>query len=150
MARPVGPDGARSALLSVRVTPKLMFGLEMMSRLHRASIPDIVSRAIKDVFTSDFEGLWDYEDDAKTEPGLRRYLLDLLWAERPSDRFANIAFHCEYLMPTADVRLWSRIKSKAKFWQPDEPRTEANLLREALADDWAAINEEQRAQDAGK
>ena len=143
MARPTGPDGARSALLSVRLTPKLMFGLEMMSRLHRASIPDIVSRAIKDVFTSEFEGLWDYPkgsaNGAEEEARAPRYLLEVLWADRPSDRFANIALHCAGLMSSADIRLWAFIYAQEKFWRPDCARTEENLLREVLAMEWTAL-----------
>lgn len=142
MARPASPGGARSALLSTRVTPKLMFGLEMMSRLHRSPIPDIVSRAIKDVFDSDFEGFWDLQatqsEDQTTE---RRPLLEILWADKPSDRFANIAFFCDRLMSSSDVRLWSYVKTQPQFWMPGVPQTESSLRRDVLATQWEDVQE---------
>ena len=61
MARtPKGDDGSRNVTMSIRVTPKMRFNLEMMARLHRDTVPNIVTRAINDVFSSEVEGLWDY------------------------------------------------------------------------------------------
>lgn len=151
MARPASPEGARSALLSSRVTPKLMFGLEMMSRLHRSPIPDIVSRAIKDVFNSDYEGFWDNQVTPPSgKSNGRRYLLELLWADKPSDRFANVAFYCDRLMSSSDARLWSFVKTRAHFWQPGVPQTEQSLRREILANEWENIQEAHKMLEAAK
>ena len=151
MARPASPEGARSALLSSRVTPKLMFGLEMMSRLHRSPIPDIVSRAIKDVFNSDFEGFWDQQSTPPDDKSNgRRYLLEILWADEPSNRFANIAFFCDRLMSSSDARLWSFVKTQAHFWQPGAPQTERSLRRDLLANEWENIQEAHKKREAAK
>ena len=130
-------DGAKTSTLSVRLTPKMRFGLEMMARLHRDSIPDIVSRAIEDVFSSEIEGLWDFKGVIET--GGKRPLLNLLWADRPSDRLANIAFHCPELLSTAELRLWTSVKSEPKFWRETYGKTPETLLRDTLAECWDAI-----------
>lgn len=132
-----GADGAKTSTLSVRLTPKMRFGLEMMARLHRDTIPEIVSRAINDVFSSELEGLWDNE--GHVESGGKRHLLNLLWADRPSDRLANIAFHCPDLLSTAELRLWTKIKSERKFWSEPDVQSERNLLRDTLAECWDAL-----------
>lgn len=139
MARPTGPDGPRSAVISIRLTPKLRFGLEMLSRLHRESLPDIISRAINDALSSEQNGLWDYAPGETQHP---RMLMNLLWAERPSDRLANTALHCPYLLTAAENRLWALIKSKPELWlHPDERRAET-LNREALAMTWDSLRED--------
>ena len=142
MARPVGAEGAKTSTLSVRLTPKMRFGLEMMSRLHRETLPDIVTRAINDVFDSEDEGLWDDEGDI-AEIGGRRNLLPLLWSPRPSDRLANLAFHCEYLLSTVESRLWAKIKASPTFWSSQTERTEEFLLRDVLAEGWEALEQGQ-------
>lgn len=139
MARTAGAEGAKTSTLSVRLTPKMRFGLEMMARLHRDSIPEIVTRAINNIFSSEYDGLWDSDTDS---PYGRRWLMKLLWAERPSDRLANLAFHCPSLMSSAENRLWSHIKSESKFWKKAGAQTEKNLLREMLAQSWENLQSE--------
>lgn len=141
MARiPKGDDGSRNVTMSIRVTPKMRFNLEMMARLHRDTIPNIVTRAINNVFSSEFEGLWDYGGTI-SEVGYLRPLDNCLWAERASDRLANIAFNCDRLLTSSDVRLWSYIKAQPRFWREQVPQTEKGLLRDVLASEWDAIQE---------
>ena len=136
MARPTGPDGARSAVLSVRLTPKLRFGLEMLSRLHRESLPDILSRAINDVLTSEHDGLWDYAPGESERP---RMLMPLLWDERSSDRLANIAFNCPHLLTASENRLWTLVKTKTDLWNSKQEYSPENLNRDALAECWGKL-----------
>lgn len=142
MARtPASPDGAKNVTISIRMTPKMRFGLELMSRLHDRSVPDVVSYAITEVFTSEIEGL--YDDRGPQETGGKRYLLNLLWAERPSDRLANIALQSPELLTTAERRMWSEIEQMPEFWSGHE-RGESQLQREVLAKQWAQVEEKFR------
>ena len=135
--------------MSIRVTPKMRFNLDMMARLHRDTVPNIVTRAINDVFSSEVEGLWDY-GGADSENGHHRRLDNCLWAERASDRLANMAFNCDRLLSSSDVRLWSYIKAQPRFWRPQAPQTEQCLLRDVLASEWDAIQEANRSIEEAK
>lgn len=133
-------DGAKTSTLSVRLTPKMRFGLEIMARLHRDTVPEIVTRAINDVFSSEFEGLWDYE--GPEESGSKRPLLNLLWAEEPSDRLVNIALYSPNLLSTVERRIWMKIKNDPKFWNNPQELTLASLRRDFLAECWEAMQSE--------
>jgi hypothetical protein len=87
----------------------MKFGLEIMSRLHHYSIPEIVNRAIHDVFSSENEGLSDWNG----ESGERRFLLDTLWRKL--------------------------VLEEPKYWSDPTERTDPFLQREVLAQDWDAI-----------
>lgn len=135
---PSSPDGAKNVTLSVRITAKARFGLELMSRLHGRTIPEVVSYAIEEVLTSEIEGL--YDDRGPAETAGKRYLLPLLWAERPSDRMANIGLHCPDLLEPAERRLWAHIEAQSELWT-GAGRGERDLNRDALAQQWESIRE---------
>lgn len=125
--------------ISVRMTPKMRFGLELMSRLHARPVAEVVSYAISEVFTSEIEGL--YDDQGPVETGGKRYLLNLLWSDRASDRLANIALQCPQLLTTAERRMWTRIEQMPELWSGDV-RDESHLLRDVLAQRWTEIEQE--------
>nr|WP_315235543.1 hypothetical protein [uncultured Albidiferax sp.] len=135
MTRTAGPDGAKTAPLSVRLTPKMKFGLEIMSRLHHYTIPEIVTRAIHDVFNSENEGL----SDLNGKSGGRRYLLDTLWSDTPSEVLANLAFRAGNLMSAPEKRMWKLIVGEPKYWSDPTERTEPYLRGDVLAQDWKEI-----------
>ena len=140
---PSSPDGPKNITVSVRVSPKMRFGLEMMSRLHHRPIPDIITNAINEVFSSELEGLWD--DGGPPEAGGRRHILPVLWAERASDRIANIAFVCPQLLSGPERRLWKTVEADTRFWKKPGSRAQSNLLRDELAAHWETIGGEAAA-----
>lgn len=133
---PASPDGAKNVTIGIRITPKMRFGLELMSRLHGRAMAEVVSYAIEEVFSSEIEGLWD--DQGAPEAGGKRPLLNLLWAEQGSDRLANIALRCPQLLTPGEKRMWAHIKEMPQLWSGDG-REESNLKRDALAQEWPAI-----------
>lgn len=139
MGRPrTSEDGPKVSTLSVRLTARMKFGLEMMSRLHHTPIPDIVTRAINNVFSSEHQGLSDFEGDLPETNGYRD-LLKLLWSERPSDRLVNIAFHCPTLLSLDEKKLWSMIKNMHEFWLEPAVYAEQNVRRDYLALHWEEL-----------
>ena len=143
------PGGPRGAVLSVRIPEKTRYGLQLMSRLYREAIPDIVIRAVNDAFTSENGGLFiDVKGD-----DMPRNLLAMTWAERESDRLANLALRYPDLLTGREQRLWTLVKATAKYWAPptlvmtSKAEAEASianwdessLLRDVLAEDWAAL-----------
>ena len=53
---PTSTDGLKNTALSVRVTPKMRFGLKMTSGLHLRPIPEIITYAIQGIFSSELDG----------------------------------------------------------------------------------------------
>ena len=135
-----GPDGPKNVTVSVRVSPKVRFGLEMMSRLHHRTVPEIVSDAIDQVFSSEIEGL--YDDSGPPEVGGKRPLLNVLWAERPSDRLPNIALECPYLLSSPEKKVWNQVLVDPRFWTTSKARTSSNLRRDELAAQWKELGGE--------
>lgn len=112
----------------------------MLSRFHGTSIPDLVTRAIKDLFDSKTEGLWDYDNrHADVQPTEPRNLLDTLWAEKSVDRFINIGLNCEHLLTLDEKRLWKYVCSEPRYWSHKSKRTKSELIRDELAEDWEIL-----------
>lgn len=143
LGRPAGAEGPRTSLLAVRVTPKLRFGLEMLSRLRNTPVPDLVTRAISDLFGSEHQGLWDHPPGrtpvSKGEPDAPRYLLDALWAEKASDRLANIALKSSHLLNMGERSLWIYVSTDSKYWSHKTKRAESELRRDVLQADWEEL-----------
>lgn len=143
MPRRVGPLGHKSEVVTVRVTPRIRYGLELMARLHQESIPEVITRAISEAFTSEDGGLFVYVDDDKSQP---RNLLDRVWADRPSDRLVNLALRYPAVMSRTEKTMWSVVRGTPKYWRSERARRaalpeESALLRDAIAEDWTAIGQ---------
>jgi hypothetical protein len=135
MTRTAGPDGAKTSALSIRLTPKMKFGLEVMSRMHHISVPEIVTRAIGDVFNSEHEGLSDWEG----KDNLPRYLLPLLWDENPALRLAKLQFHTPNLMSAPEKKVWDAILKDPKLWSHPTLRTQPHLREDMLTQNWERL-----------
>ncbi len=120
----------------------MRFGLDVMSRLHRTSVPDVVAQAIRDAFDFEVARSLDFPPAASGGP---RKLLNLLWAAEPSERFANLGFHCPELMTSGESRLWAVIKADPRFWHAQGDRSPDGLLRDALALDYEDLCAQQQA-----
>ena len=140
IGRPVGPQGPKTSLLALKVTPRLKFGLEMLSRKRNTSVPDLVTIAINKLFDSEDIGLWEYEELEVGDaiPG-RTYLLEELWDELPSNRFANVSLKYPNLSSLAERTLWDHVLGEGKYWSHKKHRTEKELLRNVLAADWEGL-----------
>ena len=151
MPRRVGPSGHKSEVVTVRMTPKLRYGLELMARLHQETVPEVITRAIASAFTAEYGGLFVYVDGDNEFP---RNLLEIAWAERPSDRLVNLALRYPNVMSRAERAIWSAIKSNAKYWRSERSRRatvsdENAVLRDVIAEDWTAISDSTNSQFLG-
>lgn len=100
----------------------MRFGLELMGRLHQETMPEVVARAISDALTSGKGGLF-VGADAST--GLPFDLLKRVWADRESDRLANLALHYPAIMSRRERELWERIESSPVL----EPAWRTEIIR---------------------
>lgn len=146
MPRRPGPEGQKSAVISVRLTPRMRFGLELMGRVHQETMPEVVARAINDAFTSEHGGLLVGADESTTLPF---DLLQRTWSERESDRLANLALHYPSIMSRREKEIWQRIESTPRYWRRrgDRSTARSELNREALAEDWVALSGNARTEE---
>jgi hypothetical protein len=122
----------------------------LMSRLHHEPIPDIVLRAINDLFTSENGGLFvdlPGEEHSKN-------LLSLVWADREPERFVRLGIYYPALLTGAEKRVWQRIKTDDKYWAPSSSRGKkkqstapparqpSELLTDVLLEDWGELRQE--------
>lgn len=106
-----------------------------MSRLHHEPAPDILIRALNNLFSSEHIGLFI---DLPGEE-LPKNLLELTWAERESDRLVNLAQVFPSLLTASEKLAWEEIRSTDKYWSKSKKGRELN--RDAVAQDWPAIKE---------
>lgn len=118
----------------------MKFGLDMMSRLYHESIPDIVMRALDNEFNNQYKGFSDFDGETVETNGYRD-LMKLLWAERPSDRLANIALNCKKLLSGSQLTQWELVKKSPEFWVDPTEFTEQSLRRDVLALNWDALQQ---------
>lgn len=142
MVRRAGPEGRKSELLSVRLTPRVRYGLDLVARLHRETVPEVVARAVAELFTSEHGGLFVHVGDDDKFP---TNLLKLVWADLPSDRLINLALRYPSVMTLAERDLWQRICNTPKYWRCESADTqpkpsEATILRTVVAEEWDDLN----------
>ncbi len=129
------PGGPRSSFLTARIPEKTRFGLTLMSRLHHEPAPDILIRALNNLFSSEHIGLFvDFPGEE-----LPKNLLELTWAERESDRLVNLAQVFPSLLTASEKLAWEEIRSTDTYWTTSKKGRELN--RDAVAHDWPAIKE---------
>lgn len=143
------PGGPRDAFLTARVPERTKFGLQLMTRIYREPAPDLLIRALNRLFDDEHAGLFV---DVPGSPA-QRNLLDWLWAERESDRAANMAFRYPPVMTGAEKRAWKEVLEDDSFWAPpaaatkgkkdarSSKRQEKDLNRDVLAAHWSALLE---------
>lgn len=147
------PGGARDGFLTARVPERTKFGLKLMSRVYREPVPDLLIRALNNLYFSENGGLF-VELPGQPAP---KNLLELLWAERESDRAANMAFRFPALMSGPEARAWRAVLGNDRFWSTKNtqksksgdvpPRQEKDLLRDLLAEEWEAMLDEAALKD---
>lgn len=140
--------GPRDAVLNVRIPAKLKFGLQLISRRYHEPIPDIIVRLIGDAFTDEHGGLMV---DLPGEE-MPCNLLERVWDERESSRFAKLAFLFTLLTLPQQV-LWKGVVADDKYWQEapakgrkkgaaqGAARIESNFLWDELEADWEGIKD---------
>lgn len=129
------PGGLRNSFLTLRIPEKTKYGLTLVSRLNHERIPDILIRALNNLFSADELGLIVEVPGKKGSVNL----LDAVWAERESDRVANLAMSYPQLLSARERLAWETIKEEDRYWTDSAQGKVLN--RELLAEDWAQIKE---------
>lgn len=146
MPRIAGPEGVKSTTITIRLTPKMRFGLELMSRRHNDSVQTMLQRAINDLFGSTHEGLLvdlcRPEDEVAEGLFAPVNILNAVWSESEAERLANLALLCPDLLNTAEKRLWAKVTENERYWRAGvvgEQKSRDGLLLEKLEEDWELL-----------
>ena len=123
----------KSDVITVRLSPKLKYGLELLARKQHRPLSSVVSRAIEQSINDPEAGLYK-----NTSKGLKikepKQMLDILWDVHPADRLVKLATHWPELMTYEEEK---RVKAIKKLgWWPKK----GDLATEALLDAWPNIH----------
>ncbi len=102
--------------LTVRIEPRLRWGLELLARKQRRTMSSVVEWAILRAIKSEDEGL-DYSYTDREGDNVKRNLLDVTWTIEESERIANLAFNAPHLMTYEEEVLWQATKDAGLVWK---------------------------------
>lgn len=130
--------GPRDSVFSVRLSAKHRFAIELVARLNREPMTDVIVRALEEVLSSENGGLF------VNLPGeeLPAYLLPKVWDERESVRLVKLALVYPNLLSGAEKVIWERVKAEPRYWDSRAKKdglTIDDLRADRLEADWADL-----------
>jgi hypothetical protein len=123
----------RGGFLTARIPEKTKYGLTLMARLHHDPPPDVLIRALNNLYSTEHIGLI-VSVEGNEHP---RHLLDLVWSESEAERFAKLAQARFDLLTGAEKLAWQRVKGDDRYWAGAGKGRTLNLS--ALEQDWPSI-----------
>lgn len=132
--------GPRDSVFSVRLPARLRYGVELISRLNREPLTDVIVRAIDQAMTSEDRGLFV---DLPGEE-LPVYLLPKVWDERESVRLVKLALVYPTLLNAAEKALWTRVRGEPRYWDSSAKKDELSiddLRADRLEADWSELRD---------
>lgn len=141
MGRPVGPGGPKSAVVTLRLTPRTRFGLALLSRVGHTSASAVVEQALEGLFYGEGPGTLERRTSASAQ---RIALLDAAWDERPWLRLGRLALLAPELLNAVESSVWKRVSEDARYWAKGRPpqehaKLEAAMMHDTLALEWPAF-----------
>jgi len=107
-------SGAKSDVITVRLSPKLKYGLEILSRKQHRPLSSVVTWAIEQAINDPENGL--YKNMSKglkvAEP---MQMLEVLWDVDAADRLVKLATHCPELMTYEQEKLIKAFKEGGQW-----------------------------------
>lgn len=122
--------------LSIRIDPRLRYGLEMMARQQRRSVTGVVEWAIDATLKREYA-----TSDAQGDNPTFNDLLGQVWRPNEVERLVNLAKRFPELLTYEESRLWEVIKLTPDFWEQvrNGRVLERRIRREVLVDQWEII-----------
>ncbi len=133
---------ANAEVLTVRLSPKMKFGLELLSRKQHRSLSAIVQHLLDRELRENLKVAIDVvEADGDLHVENRR-LLDLVWDPLPPDRLVKLGLHSPDLLDLDEELKWKVIQDDYKrYWHGGKKPN-----YKAIRDDWSDISK--KAEDA--
>lgn len=126
MARPRKPAGStKGDSLTIRIRPRVKFGLELLARMQRRSISDVVETLVIKGATDAFVQLTPPDGDSEIPTNL----IDQLWAPTEAERLVNMAELLPDLMNYEEELRWKLIWNTDLLWHYLPGVLDGKLLR---------------------
>ncbi|WP_373530946.1 hypothetical protein [Vampirovibrio sp.] len=136
----------KAEALTMRVNPKLKYGLELLCRKQHRTLTSVMERALSALVNDPDEGLAINDSTGFTlsEPTL---MLDRLWDPSEVVRLIRLAYDWPQLMAYEEELIWKTICDNAFYWvgesRSDEfiwdTRDESNLNIQKVIADWETL-----------
>jgi hypothetical protein len=114
-------EGARSETLTVRLTPRMKYGLELQARKQHRTLAGVVEWAIERGLYHETDGLLKEMDITNSVSGTvekaKLNLLEWLWDPSEIKRLCLLCMYAYELMTYEEQKLWSLIAQNAYYWQ---------------------------------
>jgi hypothetical protein len=101
-----GASRAKGESLTVRLHPRLKYGLELLARKQHRTLTTVVEWALTKALEDEREGLIKH-----TQGGEDINILHQVWDPEESDRFVNLAMCCPELLSYEEELVWKVITS---------------------------------------
>jgi hypothetical protein len=134
-----GSKLARSAVIGVRLDPKLKYLAELAARKHRRTLSSFIEWAVEHSLRNISLG------DASADPRVFDES-ESLWDVDEADRFAKLALRYPHMLSHDETVLWKLIRENGYLWKGRHDKStgewtwrvaEDTLVFEHLRDNWA-------------
>jgi len=144
----VGAGGklSRSEVVTVRLDPRLRYGVELAARKHRRTASSFIEWAIEEALQR--VTIRDADSNQhRDQPTTAHDVLDQVWDVDETDRFARLAINFPELLSHEEQVLWKLIKECGALWRGNWQKRgdkevftwdvyESDLIFERLRDHW--------------
>jgi hypothetical protein len=123
----------KDEVITVRVTPKLKYGLELLSRKQHRPLSSVVTWAIEQMMTNSDAGLFKSMKSSKDKMLSEQYMLETLWDVHPANRLIKLAIHWPELLTYEEELIVQRLKDNGHW-----PKN-SDEASEYVRDNWADV-----------
>lgn len=122
MAAKKAPKGMQAKVesITVRLQPKLKYGLELLARKQHRTLSSVIEWAIDKALRQPEDGLWFTYlipgDDEREPFEEERFLLEQVWDPEEADRLVKLAIFYPSLLSYEEEMVWKLICSESIFW----------------------------------
>jgi hypothetical protein len=95
--------------ITVRLSPRIKYGLELLSRMQHRTLSDVVNWAIESIMRDRQRGLFDKETGVN--------MLEQAWEPHLADRIIKLAVLYPNLLNYEEELLWKLIQEHEVFWK---------------------------------
>lgn len=110
-AASLAPKQQKVETLTIRMSPKIKYGLELLSRKQHRNLTSVAEWALDRVLNDRNEGLWMSEGEEAF------HLLDKVWDPLEPDRFVKLALNYPSLLTYEEELLWKIVCENGFFWK---------------------------------
>ena len=118
----------RSEIVTVRLDPKLKYGMELAARRQRRTVSGYIEWAVE-------RSLSEVAETARAGQRVSiRDILDVVWSPLPHFRFLHLAEMFPQLMSIEEEIIWNTIQRSDVFWFEDDLGPDGGKMRQLEPD----------------